>query len=187
MKTHLIFLSLLLIVCSSCSSQQEPPPAEKTVAEPRKSAPEAVKEEAKKDEGHSLGRKLVFYLPNRILDMLDIFRMRLRVGPGVAAGVRATKVAQAYVGTYAAVYAGLPGPRMRKLPRSPVGLESYNGIDVSLLEASTGGGVGPDYSPTEFGASTQLAILGFDFGFDPVEMLDLAGGLLLLDPRDDDL
>jgi hypothetical protein len=147
----------------------------------------AAETPAPEAEGHSFLHKLLFYIPNRVLDVFDIVRLRVRVGPGVAVGVRATKVAQAYVGTYASVYAGLPGPRRRPLPKLPVGLESYNGVAVSLAEATASGGIGPDYSPTEFGISVHPLIFGLDIGLDPLEVVDFAAGILFVDIEDDDL
>ena len=138
-------------------------------------------------QGHSVLHKIAFYLPNRVLDILDIVRVRARVGPGVAVGVRATKYAQGYLGSYASVYAGLPGPRLRRFPVSPIGLESYNGAAVSLVEATAGGGIGPNYSPTEFGVTLQAGVIGFDLGIDPYEIIDFGLGIIGLDPRDDDL
>lgn len=139
------------------------------------------------DTGNSLGHKLLLYVPNRVLDALDIVRLRARVGPGLAVGVRATKVASAYIGSYAAIYAGLPGPRLRPTVKLPVGLESYSGVDVSLAEATVSGGIGPDYSFTEFGLSVHLLLLGLDVGLDPWEVVDLVTGLVLIDLRGDDL
>ena len=40
-------------------------------------------------QGHSLAHTLLFYIPNRVLDAVDIVRLRVRVGPGVALGARA--------------------------------------------------------------------------------------------------
>ncbi len=139
------------------------------------------------DSGHSFVVGALLYIPNRVLDLLDIVRLRVRVGPGLAGGVRATKVAQAYLGTYATVYAGLPGPRLRQTPKSPVGLESHNGVSLSLFDATADGGIGPEYSSTEFGGGAQLGIIGFEFGIDPVEIADFATGLVTVDLRDDDL
>lgn len=136
---------------------------------------------------HSFWHKVVMYIPNRGLDLIDIFRLRLRLGPGLAVGVRATKPAQVYLGTYLAAYVGLPGPRMRRTPRLPFGMESHNGLDISLLEASASGGMSPDYSPTEFGAGLQLAVIGVDTGVDPVEIGDFFAGLIGEDIRNDDL
>lgn len=144
-------------------------------------------EEAEATEPHGVFHKVVMYLPNRVLDVFDIVRLRVRVGPGVAAGVRATEVASAFAGSYASVYVGLPGPRNRPLPKLPVGVESRSGLQVSLLDASATGGVGPDYGPAEIGAGVQAIMVGFDVGVDPLEILDLAAGFLFIDLRNDDL
>ncbi len=138
-------------------------------------------------KSHSTLHKVVFYIPNRLFDVLDIFRLRVRVGPGISAGVRATKVAQAFVGTHATVYAGLPGPRLRRTPRLPVGLESHNGATLSLADATIDGGIGPNYSSSEIGVGAQIAIVGLDFGFDPVEIADFITGIFTVDIRTDDL
>lgn len=139
------------------------------------------------EEGRSFLVGALLYLPNRVLDLVDIFRLRVRVGPGFSVGVRATEIASAYLGSYASIYAGLPGPRQRTLPRLPVGLESHNGVSVSVADATVDGGLGPDYSPTEFGGGFQLAVAGVDFGIDPVEALDFIAGFMTIDLRDDDL
>lgn len=137
---------------------------------------------------HGFGHKLLFYIPNRILDVFDFARLRVRVGPGIAVGVRATKLLSGFIGGYASVYAGLPGPRMAPTVKLPIGFESYSGIGVSVVDATSGGKhTGPDYSPTEFGAGFQLLIVGFDFGLDPVEVLDLVTGFIFIDIRGDDL
>lgn len=179
---------LSLVVCMSlfaapaaASAEWDEGPDE--IVEPSLTFDEVEEGEA----SHGLLHTVLWYVPDRLLDVLDIFRLRVRLGPGVAAGVRATKVAQAYVGSYASLYAGLPGPRLRRIPKSPVGVESYNGIAISVVEAATGGGVAPDYSSTELGFDLQLGIIGLAFGVDPVEILDLGAGLLTFDPREDDI
>jgi hypothetical protein len=131
--------------------------------------------------------KIAFYVPNRILDVFDIVRLRARVGPGIAADVRATEAVSAFAGSYASVYVGLPGPRNRPTVKLPVGFESRSGLQVSLLDATESGGVGPDYGPAEFGAGVQAVFVGLDFGIDPLEILDLAAGVFFIDLRNDDL
>lgn len=150
-------------------------------------AKRAKVKDAKDEEGHSFLVGTLLYIPNRILDIFDIFRFRVRVGPGIAAGARVTQAASLYAGTYATVYAGLPGPRMRQTPKLPIGLESHSGATVSVVDATVDGGIGPDYSPTEVGGGLQLLIFGFDIGIDPVEIADFATGILTIDLRDDDL
>jgi len=139
------------------------------------------------DDERSLFLGVLLYLPNRALDLIDIVRLRGRVGPGVAAGFRVTRAASMYAGSYASVYAGLPGPRSRKTPKSPIGLESLNGASLSVLDLTSGLAVGPEYTSTEVGVSVQALLVGADVGFDPIEILDFLAGFLTIDIRDDDL
>ena len=171
-------LSLSLSPAAWCSDKKDSDPKKPAVIET---------EQADQEDSPSILYQVLMYLPNRVLDFVDIVRLRARVGPGVAVGVRATKIAQAYAGSYASVYVGLPGPRQRQTPRSPIGLESYNGAAVSVADATVSGGIGPDYSPTEFGVSIHPLIFGLDFGIDPVEIADLVTGFFFIDLRDDDL
>ena len=146
---------------------------------------------AAEDEGakeRTAGHKVLFWIPNRVLDLLDVVRLRGRVGPGVAVSVRATENVDAYLGAYATVYVGLPGPRNRRIPKLPLGIESRIGAEVSRADLSTGFWIfDPDYSTTEFGLGAQVLLLGADIGFDPMEFVDLLGGIVLQDPREDDL
>lgn len=139
------------------------------------------------EDEHSVGHKVLFYIPNRILDFFDIFRFRVRVGPGFALGARATSVAQVYAGTYTSIWAGLPGPRLSSSIPIPLGIESNNGATVSVVDATADGGVGPGYSSSEVGVGLQLAIVGVDLGFDPVEIADFVTGFVTVDLRGDDL
>lgn len=139
------------------------------------------------DEGHSIAHKIILYIPNRLFDLFDIFRARIEVGPGIAAGVRATEIAQVYAGTHASVYAGLPGPRGSATIPLPAGLESYNGVALGPVDATANMSIGPEYSSTEIGATVHPFIFGIDFGIDPVEIADFAVGILGFDLRDDDL
>jgi hypothetical protein len=76
-----------------------------------------VRAEDEEKEPHSAGHKVLMYIPNRIFDLLDIVRARLRLGPGLAVGVRLTEPLSAYLGAYGSLYGGLPGPRLEpKLP-----------------------------------------------------------------------
>lgn len=136
---------------------------------------------------HGFGHKLLFYIPNRILDVFDFLRLRLRVGPGIAVGARVTKPLSFFIGGYGSVFVGLPGPRMEPVIKLPIGFENYGGIGISFLETTDDGRFSPNYSPTEIGASLQLLIVGTDIGVDPVEILDLATGFIFIDIRGDDL
>ena len=138
------------------------------------------------DNDGNLFVAILLYLPNRIFDAMDIFRARVRVGPGIAAGIRVTDAADLYLGSYVSMYAGLPGPRGRKLPRSPIGVETYNGAEISFAEATTGFGFGPDYAFSEVGVDAQIALVGFALSIDPVELIDFLAGIFTMDIMEDD-
>jgi hypothetical protein len=142
-------------------------------------------EEEKPD--HGIGHKLLFYIPNRFLDVFDFVRLRLRVGPGFALGGRVTKPISFFFGGYSSVYIGLPGPRLKPIVKLPVGIENYGGLSLSLLDSTNEGKFAPNYSNTEIGYSLQLLIVGADVDVDPVEVIDLVLGFLFIDIRGDDL
>jgi hypothetical protein len=126
---------------------------------------------------------IVLYIPNRVFDLLDIVRLRVRVGPGISAGVRATKFASAFAGGHSSVFAGLPGPRgSAKLPL-PVGFEVRGGVQVSLIDLSDSKTY---YDPLEIGLEVQPVIVGCNIGIGVLELLDFATGIFMIDLQDDD-
>ena len=147
---------------------------------------ESENDQSKEKEEHSLAHKILCYLPNRILDVTDLVRARVRVGPGVAVDARATKFVRVGLGSYLSLYGGLPGPRQRPMPRSPIGFEAYSGASLSVAEASFKTGFEPGYSPSEVGAGVHLGIVGLDIGVDPLEAVDLLTGLVGIDIIGDD-
>jgi hypothetical protein len=147
----------------------------------------AEEEEDDDDEGRGIGRRLLFYVPNRIFDVFDLVRARVRVGPGLAVGIRATELADLNLGAYTTLYAGLPGPRGKPRIPLPVGVEVYAGAEVSVVDVSTEEGpFSPSYGPAEIGLGFQAAVLGLDLGIEPWDFVDLVLGLVLLDPNGDD-
>jgi hypothetical protein len=172
-------LTLLTLTVPSAAQAQAAPPA---AAEAGRDA-QLIKN-ARSDR--SVARTLLFYLPNRIFDITDLLRVRVRVGPGLAARARVTEAVDAGLGSYAALYVGLPGPRQNVQLPLPLGLESYTGAELGPAEAELQGGAAPVYSSTEVGVSVQALVSGLDVGADPFELLDFAAGLVLFDLRADD-
>jgi hypothetical protein len=126
---------------------------------------------------------ILMYLPNRIFDLLDILRVRVRVGPGISAGVRATRPVSAFVGFHSAVFAGLPGPRGKAEIPWPVGIENRGGAQVSVVDLST---KETYYDPLEIGLEAHPLIVGFNIGIGVFEVLDFATGFLFIDLQKDD-
>jgi len=147
----------------------------------------AVAEDKDEDEGHGFVHTVLLYIPNRIFDVLDIVRLRLRLGPGFAFDARATEVADVFVGAYTSVFVGIPGPRGEPFINWPFGIENKVGAELSVADASTDGRFGPHYGAVEFGVGVQAALIGLDVGVDPWEVVDFAVGLLTFDPVHDDL
>jgi hypothetical protein len=177
MSRRVLPLSLLLL--AACASAPLPvAPGE---------AAGAVAPALDDDDSGGLVSGILLYLPNRVFDLLDVVRARLRLGPGVALDLRATEFADLYLGAYTSVFVGIPGPRGEPEINWPFGIESLAGAELSVADASTGAGTDPGYGSFEFGLGLQALLVGFDVGVDPWEAVDFLAGILTLDPGGDDL
>lgn len=144
------------------------------------SAPGPTKAEPKK-------HPVLMYIPNRIFDVLDLVRARVRVGPGFTVQARVTDAADVVLGAHATVFAGIPGPRGRPRVNLPIGLETFAGAEVSVVgDATEEGWSKPYYGPLEVGAGFQAAIVGLDVGVAPLEFFDFVAGIFFFDPKGDD-
>ena len=132
-------------------------------------------------------RRIVCYLPDRVLDLFDIFRARVTFGPGLAVKGRVTDYVSFYGGSHRVAYVGLPGPRYPEKVKWPVGLEREKGIVFLGVDATDDFDCEADYSSTEIGGGVHLFVVGADVGFDIVEFVDFLAGLVLIDLKDDDL
>jgi hypothetical protein len=150
--------------------------------EPQSEEPRA--EEPPPKEGRGLLVGVLLYLPNRLFDVLDVARVRLRVGPGLSAGLRATRPLNLAIGAHGALFLGLPGPRGEASIPWPVGLEDFAGAEISVVNGTRAGNV--HYGLGEIGGGGQLLILGGEFGVDPWELVDFVVGLVTVDPVGDD-
>jgi len=148
---------------------EEPPPARRS--SPASSALELV-------------WAVLVYLPNRVFDLTDIVRLQVRAGPGWALGARATRAFPVFIGDYKATWIGLPGPRGRATVPLPAGLAAQSGFSFGPALAS--GSQAPSYGMGEFGAGAHLYVLGFEAGFDVVELADFFAGFACVDFAHDD-
>ena len=130
-------------------------------------------------------RPVLFYIPNRIFDLLDIVRLRLRLGPGVAVNARVTEAASLNAGAYGSVFVGIPGPRNERRLNLPVGMENYAGVGISVADAETEA-FGPGYGPLETGLGFHAALIGIDLGIEPLDLIDFVTGIVFIDIRNDD-
>ena len=133
----------------------------------------------------SVVKKVLLYLPNRLFDLTDIVRLRVRAGPGWAIGARVTRFAPFFAGDYDATWVGMPGPRGRPSLPLPAGVDAQRGIGIGPVGVGSGSQA-PYYGAGEIGAGVHLYMLGFDAGFDPVELVDFFAGFAGYDVSHDD-
>ncbi|MBL8767123.1 MAG: hypothetical protein JNL94_07160 [Planctomycetes bacterium] len=190
MDLRRIALSTLL-ACVGCSAA--PPssvatlPADARLVTHAVIATHAAEDDEDADDGSALGA-IVLWLPNRVFDLLDVVRLRLRVGPGLGAGVRVTELADVNLGAWSTLFVGIPGPRGEPEINWPFGFETLAGAELSVVDVSTeDDDHAPRYGPAEVGLGIHLAILGLDIGVEPWEAVDFIVGLVFFDPVGDDL
>jgi hypothetical protein len=135
----------------------------------------------------SIADRLLWYVPNRLLDLTDMVRVRLRVGPGWGVSARATDHFHFFGGNYRSAYVGLPGPRYPCRTRAPYGWEAQKGLIWFGVDATDSAAHPPGYSPTEIDVGAHLLFVGAEVGCDVVEIVDFLGGLIFLDPSGDDV
>ncbi len=125
-------------------------------------------------------RQIFLWLPNRVLDLIDVFRFDVGVGPAAGGVVRVTKWGQA---------------GLRSV--SPLSVRAGNfGRDWPVkIEHSSEFGIGPTFlqshdrvvCPGEVGLGLDLFVVGGYGGLCFDELFDFFGGLFLFDSKDDDL
>lgn len=135
----------------------------------------------------SIADRLLWYVPNRLLDLTDMVRVRLRVGPGWGVSARATDHFHFFGGSYRSAYVGLPGPRYPYRTRVPYGWEAQKGLIWFGVDATGSSAHPPLYSPTEIDLGVHLLLVGAEVGCDFVEIADFLGGLIFLDHSGDDI
>ena len=130
--------------------------------------------------------RALWYFPNRVFDLADIFRLRLKVGPGLGVTARATDFAAFYAGYQKTAFVGLPGPRYPGGFRPPYGLEYQRGLVMAGVDASDEMLHPPRYGFSEVDVGVHLGLIGAEFGLDPFELADFLAGWFFLDLRSDD-
>jgi hypothetical protein len=128
----------------------------------------------------SLGYKLLMWVPNRFLDLWDVFKIDLGAGPSLGATVRLTRYVQVTSRKFApaSLRLGLMGRRF------PIMLESSDeqGVAPFIYQTSRQ----RDICSYEVGAGLELVLIGGYVGFCPEEIFDFLGGIFLIDLEQDD-
>ena len=124
-------------------------------------------------------RKILWYIPNRVIDLIDVFRLDVGAGPAAGVVVRATRYGQVGArGIYP--LAGRIGLRGRRVP--------------VFLERDEEYGIGPHFhqsrqrqvTPYEIGVGIDLGV-GAYAGISLDELADFFAGFVFIDLSNDDL
>jgi hypothetical protein len=131
-------------------------------------------------EGSPWWSDVLLYIPNRVLDLIDVFRVDVGVGASVGAVVRVTEYAQLGYRQMAPV-----SLRVGDFGRQfPVLVETSNEIGVSPAFKQS---ADRDVCSAEIGLGGDLLIVGAYGGICLDELADFVGGLFLIDFKDDDM
>lgn len=131
-------------------------------------------------EGSPWWSDVFLYIPNRVLDLIDVFRVDVGVGASVGAVVRVTEYAQLGYRQMAPV-----SLRVGDFGRQfPVLVETSNEIGVSPAFKQS---ADRDVCSAEIGLGGDLLIVGAYGGICLDELADFVGGLFLIDFKDDDM
>ena len=123
--------------------------------------------------------KVLLYIPNRVVDFIDIFRVDVGAGPAVGGVVRVTKWAQAGYREMdpGSLRIGLHGRRF------PAWVERDNeyGFGPSFNQSDD-----REVTPGEVGVGVDLLLVSGYVGVSVDEAFDFVAGIFTIDVKDDD-
>lgn len=189
-----IFLAAVVAACLCGSfvgisaATAQPEESESGIEAPPIELGEEYREYSKTSKGRapaesretSTFEKVLFYLPNRFLDLLDVVHADVGVGCGYGGVIRITKWGQFGSRTFCpgSLRVGLNGRK------SPIFWESRDasGFGSDFRESSR-----RTVSSGELGAGVDAVLVGFNFGISPEELVDFLLGFGGIDIGGDDL
>lgn len=186
--TH-VCVTILLFTLQACAPAQKSPvpsdpepiydgPEEYVSTSPK--APWGEFGPTEKNQGTPWWTAVLLWVPNRILDLIDVFHVDVGVGPAVGGVVRVTEFGQAGYRQFAP-FSLRVGNFGRRFP--------------GIIERSNEIGIGPaflqsperDVCTGEIGAGADLLLVGGYGGICVEELADFLTGLVFIDIMDDDL
>ena len=127
------------------------------------------------------GKKILFYLPNRILDLLEVVRLGVHVGPGIGLDVRASRFIQLAADTSANV-----GVAWQGRDKLPVVSQIYHTMALGPVRVGTGTGLRYKHTASETSLVANAGLVGFLAAYDSMELLDFVFGWTTYDLKKDD-
>lgn len=168
----------VLSLLAACASAR-PVPAAGDAAPQKDGAPVAAAD-APPEESRSILTDVLLYIPNRVVDVLDVVRFGVDVGPGIGVDAQVTDPVSVVAMTKS--YVGVGYQTLRHLPVA-AGAEAGLGVGPATLQAEAGGW---HRSSADVRVELHALLVGAHVAVEPVEILDAVLGLVFIDLRDDD-
>jgi hypothetical protein len=131
---------------------------------------------ARAADAEEVTRNIANYLPNLVMDFIDIFKLNIGVGDGAGADLRFTRLLEGGIGKYDVTRYGINGRD------SPVFDESIDEQGVGLIGITIGD---LDRDPYEIGLTLHTQG-GFEIAGNLRSLADLITGIILIDLEGDD-
>lgn len=188
---HTILFTLISICISQSIVTAETQDTEKNKTEQQteqiEQPEEEIEEPEEKDRKKSrkkkrfkpfrLIHKTITYPFNRVLDLMDCFRLNVGVGPGIGVNVRCTPALRLGVAIYDSLRFGIHKRNF------PVYRESSLEAGICMAYIQLGDA---DRDRMEVGASLHLILIGADIAIDFEEVGDFFAGIFTIDHKNDD-
>jgi hypothetical protein len=173
------FLCLALLIGVASSSWAKTPDPSEVAASPKSPWGDfsVVEEKEKRDPWYI---QVLLWVPNRVMDFIDIFRVDAGLGPSYGGVIRLSKYAQA---------------GYRKVNPASIRVGDFGRRAPVMAERSSEYGFGPNFvsskdreiCPGEVGVGADIGIAGLYGGVCVDEAADFLAGIFFMDLKHDDL
>jgi len=138
-------------------------------------------DEAEDEDSRPVLLGVLLYLPNRVLDLFDIARAGVSVGPGIGVELTATRFLN-----LALMFKTSVGVGLQTLRHLPIEATAYTAVGAGPLVLALDPGLNWHRSMGDLRVDLHALLLGAHVALEPIEMLDFLVGFFGLDPADDD-
>lgn len=170
-----IFTSIALLMASAAIAQPENP----VHVSPKK--PWGDFEVVKEDVGYPWWGDVLAWLPNRVMDLVDVFRVDIGVGPSTGGVIRISKYAQAGYRSFSPTSIRVGDFGRERLPFMAE-TSGEIGISPSFKQSKD-----RDVCTGEIGVGVDPFLFGAYAGICVEELVDFVAGIFFFDIMDDDL
>jgi hypothetical protein len=132
--------------------------------------------------GHARWSTVLLYPVNRVIDLFDVARFGVNVGPGMGIDAQASDLARA-----AAIYDTSVGVGFQGLRRLPVCARSRSEVALGPVRTPPTSALGWHGQFWDVGLEAYVFLIGAHAYVNPKEFLDFFGGWVGFDPMRDDL